>query len=239
MLLYEYRVRDEFDRVRRLATRMKEKFERGVATAELLEDRDILEHACEGLLKALPADVRKVSNLLRHIGFMKYYLERGERQRTSGDFDEVAGRDLSLLEEAFKEWLSKHGHFDQEFADRISDLLYDQRLGDAIRSAFVVLTDRLRAAFSTRADLDGRDLVNSIFGGSGLAAPHLEQSEREAMRALLDGLYGVHRNRYAHGDVVVEWYEAEASLSMINWMLIWLRQNEARFLMKQARPSSP
>ena len=91
MLLYEYRIRDEFERVRRLATRMKEKFERGVGTPELLEDRDILEHACKRLLEALPADVGKGSNITRHIGFMKYYLERGERRQTSGDFDDVSG----------------------------------------------------------------------------------------------------------------------------------------------------
>jgi len=224
MLLYEYRIRDEFARVRRLATRVKEKFERGVDARELLEDRDILEHACERLLKALPGDVSKGSNIMRHIGFMKYYLQRGERQRASGDFDEVAGSDLTLLEEGFKEWLSTHGHFDPEFAQRIGDLLYDQRLGDAIRAAFVVLTDRLRAAFQARSDIDGRDLVNSIFGSSGLASPHMEQGEREAMRSLLEGLYGVHRNRYAHADAAVEWYEAEATLSMVNWTLMWLQK---------------
>ncbi len=233
MLLYEYRIRDEFERVRRLATRMKKKFERGVGAAELLEDRDLLEHACERLLRALPADVGKASNIMRHIGFMKYYLERGERRRTSADFDEVAGRDLSLLEEAFKEWLSKRGHFDQEFARRVGDLLYDQRLGDAIRAAFVVLTDRLRAAFEARSDLDGRDLVNSIFGTGGLGAQRMEPGEREAMRALLDGLYGVHRNKHAHADATVAWYEAEASLSMVNWTLMWLQENDARLRAKQ------
>jgi hypothetical protein len=233
MLLYEYRIRDEFESVRRLATRMKEKFERGVAAPELLEDRDILEHACKRLLEALPADARKGSNIMRHIGFMKHYLERGKRQETSSDVDEVAGRDLILLEEAFKGWLAKHGHFDQEFAQRIGDLLYEQRLGDAIRAAFVVLTGRLRAAFEVRPDLDGRELVNSIFGSGGFATQHMEQGEREAMRALLDGLYGVHRNKHAHADEAVEWYEAEASLSMINWTLMWLQKNDAWIRVKR------
>src|SRR5258705_6918783 len=144
MLLYEYRIRDEFARVRLLATRVKDKFLRGVDASELLEDRDILEHACKGLLKALPSDVAKGTRMLQHVSFMKYYLLRGERQNTSSDFNEVAGSDLDLLEESFKAWLSKHGHFAPEFAERIGDLLYDQRLGDAIRAAFVVLTDRLR-----------------------------------------------------------------------------------------------
>jgi len=233
MLLYEYRIRDEFAGVRLLATRVKEKFERGVDAHELLEDRDLLEHACKGLLKALPGDVAKSSNIMRHISFMKYYLDRGERQRTSSDFEEVAGRDLTLLEEAFTVWLSKQGHFDPEFAERIGDLLYDQRLGDAIRAAFVVLTDRLRAAFKARSDLDGRDLVNSIFGSNGLSSPHMEQGEREAMRSLLEGLYGVHRNKYAHADAPVEWYEAEATLSMVNWALIWLQKNEVRLRSKR------
>jgi hypothetical protein len=233
MLLYEYRIRDEFARFRKLATRIKDKFERGVVAAELLEDRDILEHACERLLKALPGDVPKASNIMRHIEFMKYYLVRGERDRTRGDFDEVAGRDLDLLEEGFKTWLSKHGHFDPEFAERIGDLLYDQRLGDAIRAAFVVLTDRLRVTFGARQDLDGRDLVNSIFTNNGLAAPYMEQGERESIRALLDGLYGIHRNKYAHADAAVEWYEAEATLSMVNWTLMWLKKNEARLRVKR------
>jgi uncharacterized protein Ymh len=225
MLLYEYRVRDEFARVRKLAGRMKDKFERGVPAEELLEDRDLLLHACERLLKTLPGDVAKGSNILRHIGFMKHYLERGVRERTRGDFDEVAGRDLDLLEQGFQTWLAKHEHFDQQFAERIGDLLYDQRLGDAIRAAFVILTDRLRSAFRARRDLDGRDLVNSIFGTNGLAGAHMEPTDREAMRALLDGLYGIHRNKYAHADAVVEWYEAEATLSMVNWTLMWLKAN--------------
>src|SRR5262249_23623121 len=159
------------------------------------------------------------------IGFMKHYLERGVRERTRGDFDEVAGRDLDLLEQGFQTWLAKHEHFDQQFAERVGDLLYDQRLGGAIRAAFVILTDRLRSAFNARRDLDGRDLVNSIFGNNGLAAPHVESGDREAMRALLDGLYGIHRNKYAHADAVVEWYEAEATLSMVNWALMWLKAN--------------
>ena len=92
-------------------------------------------------------------------------------------------------------------------------------------AAFVVLTDRLRKTFKARSDHDGRDLVNSIFGNNGLAAPHMEQGDRESMRALLDGLYGVHRNKYAHRDATVEWYEAEATLSMVNWTLMWLQKN--------------
>jgi hypothetical protein len=214
---------------------MKEKFDRGADARELLEDRDILEHACNRLLKSLPGDVAKGNSIMRHIAWMKHYLERGQRQRTSGDCEEVAGRDLALLEEAFKKWLAKHQHFDQEFAERIADLLYDQRLGDAIRAAFVVLTDRLRGGFKARSDLNGRDLVNSIFGSGGLVASRIEQAEREAMRALLDGLYGVHRNRYAHADAAVEWYEAEAILSMVNWTLMWLHKNEVRLGLASSR----
>jgi hypothetical protein len=228
MLFYDYRIRDEFERVRRLATRVKEKFERGVEASELLEDRDILEHACERLLRALPTPVSASSNIMRHIGLMKYYLERNKRERASSDFEEVAGSDLTLLEERFKEWLAKHGHFDEDFAKRIGDLLYDQRLGDALRAGFVMLTDRLRSAFALPHDVDGRDLVNAIFGAKGILAQHMDQSEREAIRNLLDGLYGVHRNRVAHADAAIQWYEAEAALTMINWTLMWLQKNHDR-----------
>ncbi len=33
----------------------------------------------------------------------------------------------------------------------------------------------------------------------------------------------------AHADAAVEWYEIEATLSMVNWTLMWLQKNEAKF----------
>ncbi len=55
---------------------------------------------------------------------------------------------------------------------------------------------------------------------SGLGpTPADPAEERESMRNLLDGLFGVFRNVYDHRDVDPEWYEVEAVLSMINWAL--------------------
>jgi hypothetical protein len=83
----------------------------------------------------------------------------------------------------------------------------------------VILKSRLVAKFGVDHDLDGADLVNRIFGASGLLSSRLESEERQAMRDLLAGLYGVFRNKYGHQDVEAPWHEADAILSMINFVL--------------------
>ena len=50
-------------------------------------------------------------------------------------------------------------------------------------------------------------------------ASGLPQSERQAFRDLLAGLYGVFRNTYGHQDQEAPWHEADAVLSMINTVL--------------------
>ena len=69
------------------------------------------------------------------------------------------------------------------------------------------------------ANLDGIDLVNRVFGKDGCLADQIDTDEREPLRNLLAGLYGVFRNFYGHRDKEPEWYEADAILAMINWSL--------------------
>jgi hypothetical protein len=88
----------------------------------------------------------------------------------------------------------------------------------------VLLKERLVAAFQASPDLDGSRLVNELFGAKGRLAGKMPDADREAMRNLLDGLYGVVRNPLAHSNENIEWYEAEAILSMVNWALRWIEQ---------------
>ncbi|CAG0971379.1 hypothetical protein METP3_01509 [Methanosarcinales archaeon] len=218
MILYEYKVRDEFKRVRELAERIKSKFDSGAKPSELLQDCEVLEAASRQLLRILPEKVHD-SNLNRHIEFMKLYLKRDEPDKCLGDIEDISKFDLPSLENAFQDWCAIYQHYDTEFSAKISDLLIEKHLDSAVRKAFVILKERMIRTFGMSSDLDGRDLVNQIFGNKGYLAGKIPDPERESMRNLLDGLFGAFRNKYGHEDVKPEWYEVEAILSMINWVL--------------------
>ena len=218
MLLYEYKVRDEFERVWDLAERIKAKFENEAKVSEILQDRELLKTAYEQLIRLLPEDV-DAGNFDRHIGFIHYYLERDAPDSCQGDIEDICKLDLPALERAFQDWCASHSHYDAEFSEKISELLMGWHLDSAVRKAFVLLKTRLVTTFDLSSDLDGQDLVNQVFGNKGYLAGKIPESERESMRNLLAGMFGVFRNRYGHTDVEPEWHEVEAILSMINWVL--------------------
>jgi hypothetical protein len=219
MLIYEYRVRDEFLRVREYAKNVRDKFERDLAPADLLLDAKSLRAHYQRLNEMLPEAVQGKSNLGRHIGFMEYYLERGDRERCTGDIGEICDRDINELENAFQTWCKSPDHYDAELVQAISDLLAHRQLDSAIRKSFVVLKERLCKRFRAPRDLDGPELVNKIFGKGSDLVSGLSDAERQAMRDLLAGLYGVFRNRFTHRDEQPSWAEADALISMVNSVL--------------------
>lgn len=97
-------------------------------------------------------------------------------------------------------------------------------LAPCLREAFIILKSRLVDKFDVSDSFDGEQLVNKIFGKSTgiLASQALDDAaikDMAAMRDLLAGLFKVFRHKYAHNDVEVPWYEAEAVLSMITFAL--------------------
>ena len=222
MLLYEYQIRDEFTRVKELAERIRNKFD-DASSDELLQDCDILGAAYEHLERLIPSAVTG-GNFRRHLSFMRLYLGRDERASCRSDIDDICRLDLPALEKSFRNWAAYQQHYDAEFAEKVGPLLLERHLDSAVRKAFVLLKERLARAFGVSANLDGSELVNQVFGKNGYLAGQIPEPERESMRNLLDGLYGVFRNRYSHRDVEAEWSETEAVLSMINWSLRQIEQ---------------
>lgn len=219
MLLYEYRVRDAFDRLRSYALRVRQMFDAGRSTDELLGDAENLRELHATLREILPKEVRDKSNLGRHLAFMTDFLRKGQPSRCRNDIDEILNLDLPNLESAFREWCRSLAHYDEELAEKIGDLLVRAEYDSAVRKAFVILRTRLKSRFGVPEELDGLDLVNRIFGRSGHQSLQLGDPERQAYRDLLAGLYGVFRNRYAHRDDGGSWYEADAVVSMVNCVL--------------------
>lgn len=218
MLIYESRVRDELDRVRKYAERLEKAFEAGRSSDDLLQDVDNLEAIYENLLVVLPDGVGR-SNMGRHLYFMDYYLKRDDQESCRGDVRDILNHDLPEIEENFREWVKDAEHYDESLRRAVSELIARREYDSAIRKAFVILKERLVHRFQADHSLDGADLVNSIFGSSGTARSTLETKNCEAWRNLLDGLYGVFRNRFAHRDVETSWAEADGVISMLNIVL--------------------
>ena len=219
MLIYEYKVRDEFLRLREYARNVRDKFLREAPPEDLLLDAKSLRAHYDRLNEMLPEPVQGKSNAERHIGFMEYWLERKDRNACISDIEDLCERDITELEDAFQAWCKSPDHYDAELVLAVSDLLSHRQLDSAVRKAFVVLKERLCKRFRVPRDLDGLDLVNKIFGKNSESIKRLGDAERQAMRDLLAGLYGVFRNRFAHNDEQPSWAEADAIISMLNHVL--------------------
>ena len=219
MLLNEYQVRDELETAKECAQALRKKFEAGADPEDLMIDAENLERLCERLKQILPDSVAMTGNLGRHIWFMKKRLGEGRPDQCVGDINDICSHDLPAWEHAFRQWCAQPDFFDDELAEAVSTLLLHQELDSAVRKAFVLLTQRICKVYGVPAHTDGMVLVNKVFGSSATAKADFMGNERLAWRNLLAGLYGVFRNKYAHTDATPSWAEAEAVLSMVNYVL--------------------
>lgn len=133
--------------------------------------------------------------------------------------EEKANSDPPKTTARLIDWPVGADFIDTEFSAKVGTLLKDDHLNAAVREAFVILKKRMVQTFALDTGLDGRDLVNKVFGKQGVKVGHMPDNQREALRNYLDGLFGVFRNKYSHNDVEAERYEVDAILTAINWAL--------------------
>ena len=70
MLLYEYRVRDEFEKTKSYAENFRAKLGSGASLEELRKEFENLLRLCDNLQEILPREIRGRTNLGRHLGFL-------------------------------------------------------------------------------------------------------------------------------------------------------------------------
>jgi Protein of unknown function (Hypoth_ymh) len=110
-------------------------------------------------------------------------------------------------------------YFDAELRTAVSPLIRTRQFTSAIRTAFVLLTERMRKKFDLPIGTDGAVMVNAVFGSASTHFSKLTNAERQARRDYLAGLYGVLRNKYAHSEPAIDQAELEAALSGVNMAL--------------------
>ena len=206
------------------------------AFCERLQKRMKIEPVSEGLeveADELTARIKEVERDLppgldlgdwgRKAHFIKYYLARRDPESCENDLEVFREQNIPAAKEALKRWGGSLAYFDEELRDAVKGLIRTREFPSAIRQAFVVLTERLRAKYKLKPGTDGPELVNQIYGAKSMLTAQMDPAERQSMRDYLAGAYGLLRNKYAHGSPPLDLTELEAALSTVNLALKMLR----------------
>jgi uncharacterized protein (TIGR02391 family) len=117
---------------------------------------------------------------------------------------------------------------DEGLMRRCGHLIHMGAFDEAVRSAFVLLEERLREAVNEEG-MTGVQLANHAFNPkNGLLAKHLGRtaSEREGLRELYSGAFKLFRNPTAHGVVGYSAAEGKAIIGLVDLMLRILKRAE-------------
>jgi uncharacterized protein (TIGR02391 family) len=119
-----------------------------------------------------------------------------------------------------RQFIEIQAGLDEELLRRCGHLLHMGTFDEAVRSAFVLLEERLRVVVGQEG-MTGTKLANYAFGQNGPLAKHLgrNQSEREGLRELYSGAFKLFRNPTAHGAVGYEAADGKAIIGLVNLLL--------------------
>ena len=152
--------------------------------SELLRVQTELGDEAIRLVEETGLDWSHCGSLGRHLKFISYYLKRNDKESCALDIKDIVYFDLPATLRAIITLSSEDQHFDQRLKDAVFPLLDGVHLDSAIRKAFIILSDRLRRAFGVKADVDGEDLVNQVFGKGGKITVALDEPRKQACRNL-------------------------------------------------------
>lgn len=132
--------------------------------------------------------------------------------------------ELNRLREA----LESEANMDDELLRRCANLLHLGAHDEAVRSAFVLLEERLREMLGEES-MTGSNLANAAFNTKdGPVAKHLAKnmSEREGLRELYSGAFKVFRNPSAHSAVGYSSSDGKEIVALVNLLLRILKRAE-------------
>ena len=192
--------------------------------SELLRIGKSLSKEIETLLNFSNLDWTSCGNLGRHLTFLNRYLEKGDKISCSQDIKDILFTDLPALLRVLISKSEENNHLDSKLRDGVIPLINGGHHDSAIRKVFVLLTERLRRIFNINIPIDGDDLINKIFGSNSKLCGNLNEDQKQAMRNLLSGFYGVFRNNFAHNDIEPDIGQSRAMLEMGNSIILKLEK---------------
>ncbi len=129
------------------------------------------------------------------------------------------------MEQVRKELEAQAG-FDEELMRRCRHLIHLGAFDEAVRSAFILLEERLRKSVG-KERMTGTQLANFAFSpANGLLAQQLGRSpsEKEGLRELYSGAFKLFRNPTAHGVVEYSAAEGKAIIGLVDLLLRLLKR---------------
>ena len=182
-----------------------------------------LRNAVERLKEALPLEVRKEmgrTNLMRHLHFIDFYLERRSPSSCLHDPDDIVSGDLPKVLELFEKWYECQSPTDSTLVARLEPYLTNGQLNAALREVWPFFKTRMVDMFGLAEDVDGDKLTKKLFGSTGATAKLLPNVEREGYLNLFRGLYALSRNRVVHNDIPPNPEEISAVIALINSAIV-------------------
>jgi uncharacterized protein (TIGR02391 family) len=123
--------------------------------------------------------------------------------------------------QALRQLLDAKSGMDEELLNRCADFLHIGKYDEAVRNAFILLEERLRASVN-KENMTGTQLANFAFSPSaGPLAKVLgnNEAEREGLRELFSGAFKLFRNPTAHGVVGYDLVEGKSIIGLVNLLL--------------------
>ncbi|WP_080684208.1 TIGR02391 family protein [Pseudomonas chlororaphis] len=173
------------------------------------------------LVEEIDPEWAHCGSLKRHLGFMKYYLDRNSKSGCLSDIRDIVFTELPELADHIIDNSFSGSHLDVRLGQATSRLFEINDYASVVRATFPVLSSRLRRIFGVEDGSDGENLVNLIFGqGGGLNPAALSREEKTAYRNLIAGFYAVYRNKFNHEDSSPTFVQANGVVEMANSLII-------------------
>lgn len=128
-----------------------------------------------------------------------------------------------------RESIEAQARLDEELMRRCGHLIHLGAFDEAVRSAFVLLEERLRRVVGEQHGMTGTQLASFAFNPTnGPLSKHLAHNlaEREGLRELFAGAFKLYRNPTAHGAVDYSAAEAKTIVGLVDLLLRILRRAE-------------
>ena len=197
--------------------------------------------AVDKLFEALPTEARQeileATNLMRHLGWIKYRLAQNLPGACRIDPIDIVKLDVPEVLKRFEKWYERHSPTAITFENRLERHIATGDLNAALREAWPFFKTRMVTMFGITDNLDGHKLVDKLFGSNGATVGILGNSEREGYLNLFKGLYSLDRNIVSHNDIPANQEWAEGVLTLINHALV--RMEEALRSTTPAMPGLP